>query len=254
MTSQTRSRAWLFLAVTCLALAAAPCGFAQALDKATPEQMIETRLSQADPNMPIESIVPSGAPGLYEVTLGGGLVLYTTATGDFFVLGDLFAVRQGGLANLSENKRRAQRVELLAGVPEEEMIVFEPEGEVRATVSVFTDVDCFYCQKFHSEVPTLNDMGIRVRYLAWPRDGVGGAAYRKIASAWCSDDRQAALTRLKNKRSIPDNVCPGNPVAEQMILGEKAGVQGTPALVFENGQLLGGYVPAPQLAARLGLD
>ena len=226
----------------------------QALEEQSAEQAIASRLAKADPSLPIESVAASPADGLYEVTLTNGLTLFTTADGAFFVLGDLFAVGLEGIANLSEERRSSERAVLLADVPESDMVIFAPDGEVRATVTVFTDVDCFYCRKFHGDVPALNDMGVRVRYLAWPRSGVGGDSYRKIASAWCSDNPQDALTQLKRERSVPDNVCPGNPVADQMALGSELGVQGTPSIVFENGSMLGGYVPIQALAARLGLD
>jgi thiol:disulfide interchange protein DsbC len=132
--------------------------------------------------------------------------------------------------------------------------VFPAEGERRAFVSVFTDVDCFYCQKLHQEVPELNRRGVEVRYLAYPRAGVGSDSYRKIASAWCASDKLTAMTRLKNRETIPDNVCPGNPVADQFLLGQKVGVTGTPALVLESGQLLPGFMPADALVQRLGIN
>lgn len=249
-----RQRHWLKSLLLGVGLVSAQAALSQALEAQTPEQVIASRLAEADPNMPIASITPSIAPGLYEVTLAAGMTLFTTIDGEYFVLGDLYSVGTAGLANVSEQRRSDQRASLLAAVPEDDMVIFAPAGEVRATVTVFTDVDCFYCQKFHSEVPDLNDIGVRVRYLAWPRSGVGGESYRKIASAWCSDNPQQALTQLKRKRDVPDNVCPGNPVADQMALGEKVGVRGTPAIVLENGTLLGGYVPHRTLAAQLGLD
>ena len=125
---------------------------------------------------------------------------------------------------------------------------------MRASVTVFTDVDCFYCQKLHNEVPAMNERGIEVRYLAYPRAGVGSESYRKIASAWCDKDPQEAITRLKNRQNIPENVCPGNPVADQFMLGQQAGVRGTPALVLESGEMVPGYLSAQDLAARVGIN
>ena len=193
------------------------------------EASIAAKLQQARPDLKVDSVRPSVATGLYEVTLAAGPVVYATADGDFFVLGDLFAVNIEGLTNLSEKQRDLARKELLAEVKAEDMIIFSPEGEVKGQVTVFTDVDCFYCQKLHREVPAMNEAGIEVRYLAYPRAGVGSDAYRKIASAWCAENPRQAITALKNRQQIPENVCPGNPVAEQFMLGQKAGVRGTPA-------------------------
>jgi len=70
--------------------------------------------------------------------------------------------------------------------------------------------------------------------------------------AWCSNDRNDAITRLKRGESIPKRTC-SNPVERQYELGQLVGVQGTPAIVFEDGTLQPGYVPAASLAEMLGL-
>ena len=219
----------------------------------SPEATIRGKFMQARPDFTIASVRPSVAGGLYEIQLKGGPLLYATADGDFFVLGDLFSVGIGGIVNLAEKQRDLERRELIATVKTEDMIIFAATGDTRGTVTVFTDVDCFYCQKLHREVPALNQAGIEVRYLAYPREGLGSASYRKIATAWCADNPQQALTKLKNRQAIPDNVCPGNPVADQYKLGQQVGVSGTPALVLESGELVPGYMAADALAARIGV-
>jgi thiol:disulfide interchange protein DsbC len=119
---------------------------------------------------------------------------------------------------------------------------------------VFTDVSCFYCQKLHKEVPELNRRGVEVRYLAYPRQGIGSPGFRQLASAWCADDRQTTLTRLKNREELPENVCPGNPIAEQFELGQQLGVRGTPAIVTSAGEMLPGYRSADDLIGLLGVQ
>ena len=225
---------------------------AQAQD--TVGDTIRGKLQQARPDFKISSVKPSAVDGIYEVQIGGGPVIYATADGDFFFLGDLFAVGVGGIVNLAEQERDVARKTLIDAVPTEDMIVFGAEGETRAHITVFTDVDCFYCQKLHKEVPAMNAKGIEVRYLAYPRSGIGGESYRKIASAWCAADSQKAITMLKNRENIPDNVCPDNPVANQFMIGQQAGVRGTPAVVLESGEMLPGYLSAADLAGRLGIN
>ncbi len=227
---------------------------ASAQEAPTPESTIAAKLAQARPELVVESVQPSVAGGLYEVNIRGGLTLYSTEDGDFFVLGDLFAVGIDGLVNVSEQQRDVVRRDLLAEVSVDDMIVFAAQGERRGVVTVFTDVDCFYCQKLHQEVPTLNKMGVEVRYMAYPRAGLGSKSFRKIASAWCAEDPQQAITALKNLEDIPENVCPGNPVADQFMLGQKAGVNGTPALVLESGRLLPGYMTADVITERMGIN
>ncbi len=216
--------------------------------------VIRGKLQQARPDFTIESVQPSVVEGIFEVQISGGPVVYSTADGDHFFLGDLFSVAPTGLVNLAEQRRDGDRKVLMAGVKDEDMIVFSPAGEVRERIVVFTDVDCFYCQKLHQEVPAMNAKGIEVAYVAYPRSGIGGDSYRKIASAWCADNPQVALTKLKNRENIAENVCSKNPVADQYMLGQKAGVRGTPALVLSSGSMIPGYVSADELAQRLGIN
>lgn len=227
-------------------------GLALAQDSA--DAMIRSKLSQARPDFKISSITPSVVAGIYDVQITGGPVLHTSANGDFFFLGDLYSVGVNGIVNLAEKERDNARKTLIASVASKDMILFSPAEEPKGYVTVFTDVDCFYCQKLHKEVPALNAKGIEVRYLAYPRSGIGSESYRKIASAWCANDRNKAMNMLKNRESIPENVCPDNPVADQYMIGQQAGVRGTPALVLESGEMLPGYMSADALASRMGIN
>jgi thiol:disulfide interchange protein DsbC len=105
----------------------------------------------------------------------------------------------------------------------------------------------------HREVPELNRKGVEVRYLAYPRSGVDSDSYRELATAWCSDNPKDALTKLKNREPVDNNVCADNPVADQYALGGKLGVRGTPAIVTESGQMIPGYQAADQLIESMGL-
>lgn len=238
-----------YLAVATL-LALAPGVSAEA----TPEELIRERLTQARPDFKIVSISSSEVKGIYEVQVAAGPLLYVTADAAHFFLGDLFAINNDGLVNRAEQRRDEDRKAVMAQVSAQDMIVYPAKGETRARVTVFTDVDCFYCQKLHQEVPQMNAMGIEIRYLAYPRSGIGGDSYRKIASAWCAADPNEAMNKLKNRENIPSNVCEDNPVADQFMLGQQVGVRGTPALVLENGQMVPGYLSATDLAARLGIN
>jgi thiol:disulfide interchange protein DsbC len=142
----------------------------------------------------------------------------------------------------------------LAKVSVDDMVVFAPEGPARGYITVFTDVTCFYCQKLHREVDQLNAKGIEVRYLAFPRSGMESEGADKLATAWCADDQQTALTELKAGVELPVNTCEGNPIAAQYELGKEMGVSGTPAIVTSSGELIPGYRPAAALVALLGLD
>ncbi len=202
----------------------------------------------------VDSIKTSEIAGLYEVQFINGPMVYATGKGDFFLVGDMFSVGPKGYVNLADKRRDGERVEKLAAVTEDDMIVFSPEGEPKAHITVFTDVTCFYCQKLHKEVPQLNKNGVEVRYLAYPRAGVDSAGFRQLATAWCADNPQEALTRLKSKKSVSENVCPDNPVAAQFQLGQELGVRGTPAIITQDGQMIPGYQSADDLMVTLGLN
>jgi thiol:disulfide interchange protein DsbC len=209
---------------------------------------------EAPGGLEVDSARESEVPGLLEVQFRDGPTVYATPDGAFFILGDLYQVGVDGYVNLAEKRRDGARREALAAVEEDETIIFPAEGETRGHISVFTDVTCFYCQKLHREVPELNRRGIEVRYFAYPRSGVGSEGFRLLATAWCADDRQAMLTRLKAREEVEANVCAGNPVAAQYALGQEVGVRGTPAIITPDGQMIPGYRPAEDLISALGLD
>lgn len=203
----------------------------------------------------IDSVSPSPAPGISEVQITNGPLIYATEDGAYFFLnGDLHQTSAFGAINLTEERRAVVRKEQLAAISPKDMVVFKPEGETLDYISVFTDVTCFYCQKLHREVDQLNSMGIEVRYLAFPRGGIPSDSATKLATAWCSTDRQTTLTELKAGVEMPLNECADNPIAMQYQIGQEMGVSGTPAIITSAGQMIPGYRPAADLAAVLGLD
>jgi len=211
-------------------------------------------LSQARGDLEYADIKQTPIPGLYEVNIVSGPTLYVTEDGKHFIAGDMYQVMPGRFVNLQEQVRQSKRIEMMAVVDKSEQIIFSPKGETKAVVNVFTDVDCGYCQKLHREIAQINAKGIEVRYLAYPRAGVDSEAAQKLATAWCAKDKQATLTKMKNREAVPINVCENNPVAKQHRLGELIGVTGTPNMVTTDGELIGGYLPADELAKYLGIE
>lgn len=205
---------------------------------------------RTQPDMLIEHIGPSPIDGLYQVRTRGMNHIFVTEDARYLISGDVYEAAPQGLLNFSEAQRNADRVERLAEVPEEDMIIFEPEGETRATLTVFTDLDCPYCRQLHGDIDELNGMGIRVRYLAFPRQGMDSETAVKMQHTWCADNPRTILTTAKRDGQVPAADC-DDPVAEQFRLGQELGVQGTPALVLEDGYMVNGYVPAEQLRMYL---
>lgn len=238
-----------------LALLLGQVALVSAQDKAAELEAVRKRIDQAlvsvRPDFHVAAVRPSVIPGLYEVHMGDGMLLYATADGQHVIEGDIYRVEPGNFLSLSEQARAHIRLQKLAAIPLPDMIVFSPKPpqRARAVVHVFTDVDCGFCQRLHAEVPQLNAQGIEVRYLAWPRAEPGSESYQRMVTAWCAKDRAATLTALKGRQPVPMQICNRHPLVEQFRLGQSFGVRGTPALVFGNGVMHPGYLPADQLAA-----
>ncbi|MEO9523953.1 MAG: DsbC family protein [Marinobacter alexandrii] len=216
------------------------------------EDGIANRLTTAVPGLKVLSVRESEAPGLYEVQSNNGDTIYTTADGQYLLTGDLLKITNDGIANVTEEARASQREQTMADFGDDGVIRFPAEGEQKAVINVFTDIDCPYCRKLHEEVPQLNAYGITVNYYAFPRSGPGTPSFTKYESVWCAEDQQAAMDAAKGGRSVASASCE-NPVLEQYQLGGRVGVTGTPAIVLEDGNMVRGYVPADNLAQGLGL-
>jgi thiol:disulfide interchange protein DsbC len=185
--------------------------------------------------------------GIYEYQRGAE-VAYVTEDGKYAFAGDLYLL--GNSDNLTEARRREVRRGMLGQVPEASMLSFAPDN-FKYTINVFTDVDCQYCRKLHSQIASYNKLGIRVRYLSFPRSGPDSASWTTAEKVWCSKDRNAALTLAKLDRMPEGAVCAGNPVAVHYALGRSLRVSGTPAIVTEYGDMVEGYMPPADLLVEL---
>lgn len=199
------------------------------------------------PGVKAEDIRQSPVSGVYEVPMGADIA-YVSADGLYLIAGDLYEIDTR--VNLTEAGRSASRTQTLAKLDERDMIVFKP-AVVKHTITVFTDVDCGYCRKLHSQIDEITRLGIQVRYVAYPRGGPGSDEWRKMEAVWCAKDRKAAITEAKKGGDIKTASCGSTPVAKQYQLGEDFGVRGTPAIFTSNGDYIGGYLPPAELLKQL---
>jgi thiol:disulfide interchange protein DsbC len=199
------------------------------------------------PGTRVEDLRPTPIAGIYELTRRTDIA-YVTADGKYAISGDLVDLAKND--NLTEAHRREARAKLLGTIPESDMLVFGPQNP-KYTVTVFTDVDCAYCRQLHSQISDYNRLGIRVRYLFYPRSGPNTESWTKAEEVWCSSNRNEALTQAKRGVPLQAKACPNNPVARHYALGQDFGLQGTPAIVLANGELIGGYLPPQNLAQHL---
>ena len=218
-----------------------------ALADDTAEQAIRKSLESLQLETPVESISASPLAGLYEVRLKGSRVLYASADGQFVMQGYLFQLKDGKPVNLTEKTERLGVSKLINGIPVAETVVYPAIGETKSHITVFTDTTCPYCHKLHAEVPALNKMGIEVRYVAFPRQGLGSPGDEQLQAVWCSADKKAAMDKMVEGDEIKAAKC-ANPVSKQFALGQSIGVNGTPAIVLADGQVIPGYQPAAQVA------
>ncbi|MDD4914181.1 MAG: DsbC family protein [Methylococcales bacterium] len=213
------------------------------------EAAIKKTLGGFMPQEKIDQIKPSEIKGLYEARIGAN-IFYVSEDGKYVLQGQLYDTE--AKKNLTETKLAEVRKSALDNLGTGKMIVFKPQTS-KYTVSVFTDIDCGYCRKLHSEMDQYLAEGITVRYLFFPRAGKGSDSYNKAISVWCATDRNKALTAAKKNEGLEIKTCE-NPIDEQMQLGEDFGMSGTPMIVTEKGNILPGYVPAGKLASILAKE
>lgn len=225
----------------------------EAEDEVVESQVVDplVHLRALRPELDITSVRSAPAEGLYRVEVGAES-FYITADGRYLIAGDMYRIDETSLSNVDEERRVRRRRDLIGALPDGDAVTFTPPGGAIASVNVFTDVDCGYCQMLHRSMADYHDRGIEIRYLAYPRGGEESETWDRMVSAWCAEDRESAITALKAGDEIPNRTCE-NPVARHYEIGVASGVTGTPSLVLPNGQMLPGLVTAEELADLLEL-
>lgn len=194
------------------------------------------------------SVKQSKLPNVFEVMYGTEVV-YFSEDGKYFLAGDMIELESR--TNLSDVAKQSIRKNML-DAQDNKPVVFKAKDE-KHVLTVFTDIDCGYCAKLHREMADINDNGITIQYLMFPRAGLQSHSFDKAVSMWCAEDQHKMMTDAKERREIPSKTCE-NPIADQYSLGRELGVTGTPALMTTSGRLIPGYMPADRLLATLEQD
>jgi len=210
-------------------------------------EAIKKSLKTVLPELNVSTIQESPVPGLYTVMIGAE-VFYVSANGQYLIRGDLIDLVNKN--NLTEQERTLARVDILKDIPIDQYIEFAP-AKPEHTVYVFTDITCAFCQKLQHDIAQINEKGIAVRYLAFPRAGTDTDVSKQMESVWCAQDRQQALSDAMIGLGVKPAECV-NPVNEHFALGQAMGVRGTPAIYTEDGRYLAGYLPPDELLRELG--
>ena len=199
------------------------------------------------------SIIPASIDGLFEVDTSGGMV-FSNAEGTQFIAGTLYALdNKGEYVDVLAERKAPLNAEKIEGYVDD-MIVYPAQNE-KYVITVFTDTTCGYCVRLHSQMEQYNDLGITVRYLAYPRQGPDGQVAQQMAQVWCSDDPAESMTMAKsghvlNKNASNLDQCTQK-IVEQYNLGRELGIKGTPAVFLPNGALLAGYMPPAGMLQRI---
>jgi thiol:disulfide interchange protein DsbC len=216
-----------------------------AVDEST-EQAIRSSLQVLLPGLVPDTVRATPIDNLYEITFGTRIV-YITADGRFLVQGKLVDLETR--SEITDERLSELKQAALEQVGEDRMVIYSPE-EPRHQVTVFTDIDCGFCRRLHAEMDQYHKQGIAIRYLFYPRAGIGSDSYAKAVSVWCADDRHGAMDAAKAGEAVPAKTCE-NPVDAHYELGQQMRISGTPALVLSDGEIVPGYVPPDKLRRAL---
>ncbi|MEE3651150.1 MULTISPECIES: bifunctional protein-disulfide isomerase/oxidoreductase DsbC [unclassified Brenneria] len=219
-----------------LLLAATAAGFAHADDSAIKQTM--TRLG-----MPDAQIQNAPVLGMKTVLTDSG-VFYISEDGKHLIQGPLYDVSGNAPLNVTSQILKAKMDAL-----QDQMIVYKAAQE-KHVITVFTDITCGYCHKLHEQMKEYNALGITVRYLAFPRQGPNSQAEKDMQSIWCVANRNKAFDDALKGEEISPATCKTN-IAAHYQLGVQFGVQGTPAIVLEDGMIVPGYQGPQEMLAML---
>ena len=232
-----------FLAVSLIGIFAAAPSIADDAELESVRDAITGRFESIDR----DSVKPGPVDGWYMIQQGA-IIAYVSSDARYLLQGDIIDLESR--ANLTEVARNDNRRELMAALDDSDVIAFSPE-EVKHTVTVFTDIDCTFCRRLHAQIDEYMEAGIEVRYLLYPRNGPASSSWSTSEDVWCSTDRNGALTAAKSDQDFETQACDSTPVQNHYVLGKEVGLSGTPAIVLEDGTLIGGYLPPAQLLTRL---
>lgn len=220
---------------------------ANAADTATSTRLM-TIVSQVMGGRSPDSVTATPIPGIYEVAYGAQL-FYVSEDGKYLFKGDIYDLQKR--VSLTEEHRAGARLAALNALGESSMIIYPAKGKAKHTITVFTDIDCGYCRKLHQGMAEMNNLGITVRYLSFPRAGVNSDSYYKAVKVWCAKDRNKAMDLAKTDQPVAETKNCDAPILRHMALAQSFGVSYTPAIVLDDGRLIPGYLSPQQLASVL---
>ncbi|CAC9963529.1 Thiol:disulfide interchange protein DsbC [uncultured Gammaproteobacteria bacterium] len=197
-------------------------------------------------NINQQDIIETPFNGVYEIIFNNPISSqFVSADGKYLIKGDIIDLKT--FASLKPSTRvKTLKQNLINAIDDKDKVIFKSKNE-KYIIHVFTDVDCPFCKKLHQQMPEMNALGITIKYLASPLASLHPTAQGKMEKIWCAKDKVKAMNDYKNKDIIPDVKKCDNPVAQQLLLSQRLGVNGTPAIFLSDGTHVPGYMPAKKL-------
>ena len=197
---------------------------------------IKKTISDAYPTVDIKDIKKIDN-NFHEIIINNQ-IYYATNDGKYLIIGNVIDLQTK--ESITENTKMKQRLSIINSIEKENLVIYKPE-ETKHVLTVFTDTSCPYCQKLHNEVPRLLENGIEVRYILFSRNGDGVEAYKQLASAWCSKNKEEAVESLFEGDILDDvDICE-NPLNKNSEYASLLSVEGTPTIFLEDGRVIPGY-------------
>ncbi len=224
--------------------------FAVELAPTSEQQKIQKALEGVMENTHLVKVYLSDLPNFFILQIGGQTAMISK-DGKFLIDGDVIDL--DNRRSLLKGVHTAFVDKQINDIPDDQKVTFKAKDEL-AAIHVFSDIDCGYCRKLHNEITALNDDGITVHYLAFPRSGPDTKSWKKSENVWCAKNKQNAMTDAKQGKStssFPQSENCSVDIAMQYELGQKIGVRGTPSIIMPNGEMVPGYLPATQLVAKI---
>ncbi len=202
-------------------------------------------LKQRYPATRIDQVLPSPLPGIYELVMGRN-VAFSDAEGRYFLFGHLYDMQ-------SQRDLTAERKESLARVdwsalPLENSIRFV-SGKGERVLAVFSDPDCPFCKKVEAELARLENATVYL--FPFPIQSLHPNAVASSTAIWCSKDRARAWREALAGGKVAGKGDCENPVAANVALADRLGINGTPTLIARDGRMLPGAASAERISAWL---
>ncbi len=192
----------------------------------------------------VTQVNKSPIAGLYEVVTQDR-IFYSDEKGQYLIEGSLIDLK--ARRNITEERSRVLFAVDFNKLPLE-LAVKKVKGNGSRKLAYFTDPNCGWCKKLEHEMQNVTDVTLYL-FLATYIGGEDSA--QKAQAIWCSEDRVKAWDDLMLNGIKPAPGQCDTPTSKIMALGEKLRVNGTPALIFANGVVNPGYMPATELNKAL---